>query len=188
MLRIPILFLYVPIHGMRIILNRSIYPWNPNSNFIRVNLGVKAVKKYCPLPKSPKLIWFGWILWLIYHCNCWSVSYRLTRPHVTYTNWALFCAVAVAVGVRVAVAVLNLVSVQSQSSLSEPLPRAAIFLIVKLRRGFSHVSFVYVLFPFSIFLITYFCVVSSFEPPLDHNSNLFMPNPFNVYLIWFVSA
>ena len=43
-----------------------------------------------------------------------------------------------------------------------------IFLIVKLRRGFSQLPFVYVLFAFNIFLITYFCVVSSFEPPLDH--------------------
>ena len=90
---------------------------------------------------------------------CWGVPYRWTCPHVTYTNWALFCAVSVAV------AVLFL----SQSSLSEPLPRAVIFLIVKLRRGFSLLSFVYVLFAFNIFLITYFCVVSSFEPPLDHN-------------------
>ena len=62
------------------------------------------------------------------------------------------------------------VSVQSQSqrSLREPLPRAVIFLIVKLR-GFSLLSFVYVSFAFNIFLITYFCVVSSFGPPLDHN-------------------
>ena len=67
--------------------------------------------------------------------------------------------------------VLDSVSGLSQSSLSEPLPRAVIFLIVKLRRGFSQLSFVYVLFSFNIFLITYFCVVSSFEPPLDHNSD-----------------
>ena len=42
--------------------------------------------------------------------------------------------------------------------------------IVKLKRGFSELSFVYVVFSFNIFLITYFCVVSSFEPPLDHNT------------------
>ena len=28
---------------------------------------------------------------------CWGVLYRWTRPHVTYTNWALFCAVSVSV-------------------------------------------------------------------------------------------
>ena len=69
---------------------------------------------------------------------------------------------------------MELSSAQSQSRtgslfcLSKPLPRAVIFLIVKLRRSFSQLSFVYVLFAFNIFLITYFCVVSSFEPPLDH--------------------
>ena len=54
---------------------------------------------------------------------------------------------------------------QSRFCLSESLPRALIFLIVKLGRGFSLLSLVYVLFAFNIFLITYFCVVSSFEPP-----------------------
>ena len=38
---------------------------------------------------------------------------------------------------------------------------------VKLRRGFSQLSFMYVLFPFSIFLITHFWVVLSFNPPPD---------------------
>ena len=57
-------------------------------------------------------------------------------------------------------------------SLGEPLPRAVIFLIVKLRRGFSQLSFVYVSFAFNIFLITYFYVVSSFEPPLDHKKKV----------------
>ena len=52
------------------------------------------------------------------------------------------------------------------------LPKAVIFLIVKLRRGFSQLSFVCILFPLNIFLIIYFCVVSSFEPPLDHNSKV----------------
>ena len=67
----------------------------------------------------------------------------------------------------------ELSSVQSRFSLtlSESLPRAVIFLIVKLRRGLSLLSFVCVLFAFNIFLITYFCVVSSFEPHLDHNRN-----------------
>ena len=41
---------------------------------------------------------------------------------------------------------------QSRSSLSEPLPRAVISLIVQLRRGFSQLSLVYVLFSFNIFL------------------------------------
>ena len=40
---------------------------------------------------------------------------------------------------------------------------------VKLRRDFSQLSFMYVRFPFNIFLITHFRVVLSFEPPLDHN-------------------
>ena len=62
---------------------------------------------------------------------------------------------------------------QSWFCLSEPLPRAVIFLIVKLRRGFSQLSFVYVLFALNIFLITYFCVVSSFEPPLDRKTFVF---------------
>ena len=66
----------------------------------------------------------------------------------------------------------ELSSAQSQSRfcLSESLPRAIIFLIVKLRRGFSQLSFVYVLFALNIFLITYFCIVSSYEPPLHHNT------------------
>ena len=57
------------------------------------------------------------------------------------------------------VSVSDSVSVLFQSNLSEPSPRAVIFQIVKLRRGFSQLSFVYVLFAFNIFLITYFCVV-----------------------------
>ena len=87
-----------------------------------------------------------------------TIPDRWTRPHVTYSNWALFCAVSVSVS--------DSASVQFQCSLSEPLPRTVIFLIVKLRRGFSQLSFEYVLFAFNIFLIAYFCVVSSFEPPL----------------------
>ena len=59
---------------------------------------------------------------------------------------------------------------QSRFCLSESLPRVVIFLMIKLRRGFSQLSFVYVLFAFNIFLISYFCVVSSFEPPLDPNN------------------
>ena len=58
---------------------------------------------------------------------------------------------------------------QSQFYLSKSIPREVIFLIVKLRRGFSQLLFVYVLFAFNIFLIPYFCVMSSFGPPLDHN-------------------
>ena len=41
---------------------------------------------------------------------------------------------------------------------------------VKLRRGSSQLSFMYVLFYFNIFLITRFRVVVSFEAPLDHNT------------------
>ena len=59
---------------------------------------------------------------------------------------------------------------QSWFCLSELLPCAVIFLIVKLRRGFSQLSVVYVRFAINIFLITYFCDVSSFEPPLDNNT------------------
>ena len=59
---------------------------------------------------------------------------------------------------------------QSRFCLCKSLPRVVIFLIVKLVRGFSQLSFVYVLFTFNIFLTAYFCVVSSFEPPLDHNT------------------
>ena len=42
---------------------------------------------------------------------------------------------------------------------------------VKLRRGFSQLSFMYVLFSFNIFLITHFRAVLSFETPLEHNRN-----------------
>ena len=56
---------------------------------------------------------------------------------------------------------------RSRSSFIELLPRVVIFLIVKLRRVFSQLSFVYVLFSFNIFLITYFRVMLSFEPPLN---------------------
>ena len=59
---------------------------------------------------------------------------------------------------------------QTRFCLCESLARAVIFLIVKLVRGFSQLSLVNVLFAFNIFLIAYFCVVSSFEPPLDHNT------------------
>ena len=41
---------------------------------------------------------------------------------------------------------------------------------VKLRRSFSQLSFLYLLFSFYIFLITHFRVVLSFQPPLDHNT------------------
>ena len=41
---------------------------------------------------------------------------------------------------------------------------------IKLRRGFSMLSFIYVLFSFNIFLIPHFRVVFSFQPPLDHNT------------------
>ena len=99
--------------------------------------------------------------------HCWGVPYRWTHPHVSYTNWALFCAVVV--------------SVLFQSSLSELLPRAVTFLI-KLRTGFSQLSFVYVLFAFNIFLITNFCVVSSFEPPLDHN--IYVTVKLSAFIKW----
>ena len=62
---------------------------------------------------------------------------------------------------------------QSWFSHRELLPRAVIFLIVKLRWGFSQLVFVYVLFSFNIFLITYSCVMSSFEPPLGHSTILY---------------
>ena len=58
---------------------------------------------------------------------------------------------------------------QSKFCLSKLLARVVILLIVKLGRGFSQLLFVNVLFAFNIFLITYFCVRSSIEPPLDHN-------------------
>ena len=41
---------------------------------------------------------------------------------------------------------------------------------VKVRRGFSQLSFMYVLFSFNIFFITHFWVMLSFQPPLDHNT------------------
>ena len=41
---------------------------------------------------------------------------------------------------------------------------------VKPRKVFSQLSFVYLLFSFNIFLITYFRVVLSFEPPLGHST------------------
>ena len=58
--------------------------------------------------------------------KCWNVSYRWNRPHVTYTNWALFRGVAVSTQSRT----------QSRFCLSESLPRVVIFLIVKLGGGF----------------------------------------------------
>ena len=45
---------------------------------------------------------------------------------------------------------------------------------VKLRRGFSQLSFMHVLFSFNIFLITHFRVVLSFQPPIDHNNSFFI--------------
>ena len=65
-----------------------------------------------------KLITLSDILYIFRH-YCW------TLPYVTYTNWALFCTVTVSVAVGVAVSVL------SQLNLSEPLPRAVIFLIAE---------------------------------------------------------
>ena len=105
---------------------------------------------------------------MLYIIYCWGVPYRWTCPHVTYTNWT--------------------VSVQSQSqrSLSELLRRVVIFLIVKLRRGFSLLSFVFVLFAFNIFLITYFCVMSSFEPPLDHNIYMLYIIYNNIYNDYYI--
>ena len=46
---------------------------------------------------------------------------------------------------------------------------------VNLRRGFSQLSFMYVLFSFSISFITHFRVVLSFQPPLEHNIGLKFP-------------
>ena len=59
----------------------------------------------------------------------------------------------------------KLSSEQSQQAVTE---NGNIHDCVKLRRGFSQLSFMYVLFSFNIFLITHFWVVLSFEPPLDH--------------------
>ena len=95
---------------------------------------------------------------------CWGVSYRQTHPHVTYTNWMNSLLHNRSLG-----SVSDSFLVLSLLNLSKLLPRVVIFLILKLRRGLSQLSFVYVLFAFNIFLITYFWVVSSFEPPLDHN-------------------
>ena len=60
------------------------------------------------------------------------------------------------------------------SSLGETSPRtdANIHDCVKLRKGFSQLLFMYVLFSFNIFLITHFQVVLSFELPFDHNTYL----------------
>ena len=59
------------------------------------------------------------------------------------------------------------------SILGELSPRTVIFLIVlSWGGGFSQLSFINVLFPFNIFIITHFRVVLSFEPPLDHNRYL----------------
>ena len=60
-----------------------------------------------------------------------------------------------------------------QRSLCERSPRTDFNIqdCVKLRRGFSHLSFMYLLFSSNIFLITHFRVVLSFHtPPLDHNN------------------
>ena len=46
---------------------------------------------------------------------------------------------------------------------------------VKLRKGFSQLSFMYVLFSINIFFITHFRVVLSFQPSLDHNRNQIKP-------------
>ena len=92
--------------------------------------------------------------------------YRWTRPHVINTELS---------------SAQTQSRTQSQFCLSESLPRAVIFLIVKLRRGFSQLSFVYVLSAFNIFLITYFCVVSSFVPPLDHKRELINKDSWENY-------
>ena len=90
--------------------------------------------------------------------NCWGISYRWIRPHVTYTDYAPFCAI----------------SAQSRCSLSELSPRTVIFMIVLswVGGGFSQLSFMDVLFSFNIFLITHFRVVLSFQLPFDNNNNL----------------
>ena len=56
----------------------------------------------------------------------------------------------------------------------------------KLRRCFSQLSFMYVLFSFNIFLITYFRVVLSFEPPIDHNTVLIQTIQFSISTVFFV--
>ena len=50
---------------------------------------------------------------------------------------------------------------------------------VKLRKGFSQLSFMYVLFSLNIFFITHFRIVLSFQPPLDHNT---ISHPISIYL------
>ena len=62
----------------------------------------------------------------------------------------------------------KLSSVQSRRSRHQE--RINVHDCVKLRRGFFQLSFLYVLFSFNIFFITYFRVVLSFQPPLDHNN------------------
>ena len=76
------------------------------------------------------------------------ISYRWTRPHVTYTDEALFCAV----------------SEQSRQAVT----KNGNIHDCKPRRGFFQLSFMYILFSFNIFLTTHFRDVLSFEPPLDH--------------------
>ena len=72
---------------------------------------------------------------------------------------------------------------QSRFCLIESLPRAVILLIVKLGRDFSQLSFVYVLFAFNIFLISYSCVVSSFEPPPWPQHLVYCENSW-VFFLW----
>ena len=69
----------------------------------------------------------------------------------------------------------KLSSSQSRFCLSESLPRAVIFLIVRLERGFSQQSFVYVLFAFNIFLISVSC----------HHLNLPLTTTLSFYLRFF---
>ena len=57
---------------------------------------------------------------------------------------------------------------------------------VKLRRGFSQLSFMYVLFSFRIFLITHFRVVLSFQPPLDHNT--YTVQCFDIRRLWWCNG
>ena len=36
------------------------------------------------------------LVWKTYQEKyCWGIPYRWTRPHVTYTDWALFCTISV---------------------------------------------------------------------------------------------